>query len=211
MLFELRPFGDPATEQFFLLRLQRLVRIGRRHQLAFVLGEDAANGFALVGLARHDRQHAARGFLHRVFATIETQIGLARARSVTMPTGVGQDRTNVAIEANRLDGRMCYSATSTDGGDESERVEQSGSETKPRRFGIGQLTDKERSDRGRIGRPNGAGAVRSMIPVERSAVNRLPKRRTGRELRPAICRRQGDLSVGRARLARPTSRFGTKR
>jgi len=102
---------NPRFDLRHLRGLQRLVRLGRRHDLVFVLGDDALEERALVGLALDD----GRGFFLAVLVLargeeaglgVETQAGFARAGvgAVAMEAGVGEHRADVAVELHGVRG-----------------------------------------------------------------------------------------------------------
>ena len=97
---------DPAAEEFLLGGREGLVRLLVRHHVIFVLGEETFDDFALIGLAWDDRDGAALAGLQCVVAEIQTQAAFARLRveAVAMEAGVRHDRTDVAIEADRIGG-----------------------------------------------------------------------------------------------------------
>ena len=68
----LGPFGDPALEQAFCRRSERLCRLAAGHHLVGVVAEDAGDQLALVGLAGDDRL-LGEGRL----ADVEPEAGLA--------------------------------------------------------------------------------------------------------------------------------------
>ena len=101
MVLVFRAFGDPALEELLLLRRQLLMRIRRRHHLIWIGEEESLHEFAGVGLARYE------GFLfQRFLADIQAELGLAMARivAVAIEAVVGKDRTDVAIEFDRVGG-----------------------------------------------------------------------------------------------------------
>ncbi len=102
---------NPRFDLRHLRGLQCLVRLGRRHDLVFVLGDDALEERALVGLALDD----GRGFFLAVLVLargeeaglgVETQAGFARAGvgAVAMEAGVGEHRADVAVELHGVRG-----------------------------------------------------------------------------------------------------------
>ena len=102
---------DPSLDLRHLRGLQRLVRLGRGHDLVFVLGDDALEKRALVGLSFDD----GRGLFLAVLILprgeeaglgVETQAGLARAGvgAVAMEAGVGEHRADVAVELHGVRG-----------------------------------------------------------------------------------------------------------
>ena len=51
-------FGNPGTEDGFVLGRDWLLRLGRRHDVVRVFGEDAVDDFALIGLTGDDGEFA---------------------------------------------------------------------------------------------------------------------------------------------------------
>ena len=93
-------FGDPAAEEVDLGgRQPRLVRLGRRHELVLVVGHDALDQGADVGLARHERL-LGQGRL----PDVEPELGLAMrlVLAVAAETVIGEDGQDVPAEAHRL-------------------------------------------------------------------------------------------------------------
>ena len=70
----LRPLGDPAFEQFLLLAREHLLQARRRHHLLGIVGEDAVEHDARIGIARGDGTRLDGGI-----PLIEPEIGLATA------------------------------------------------------------------------------------------------------------------------------------
>jgi len=94
----LGPLVDPAAEQLDLMLGQfRLVRVGRRHQLVFVVRGDPLDQRAVLRLAGDD------GILNGRVAQVQTQLGLpvALIRTVAGVTPIRQQRPNLPIEINR--------------------------------------------------------------------------------------------------------------
>ena len=93
-------FGDPAAEDVDLRRGQpRLVRLGRRHELILVRGDDAFDERADLGLARDERFLGQGGF-----AEVEAQLALAvrLILAVAAEAVVGEDGEDVPAEAHGL-------------------------------------------------------------------------------------------------------------
>ena len=103
MRLVVRALTDPAFEQFFFGSRQREMRVRRRHQVVFVLGEDAADKFAVFDVAGFYDSHPVFEFLQRAVALIETQLGFARSgvRPVTAEATIREQRTNLEIEIHR--------------------------------------------------------------------------------------------------------------
>ena len=82
------------------------MRLLFRHDVFGVGREDALDDLALIRLAGYDRDRAALAGFQRVFAEIEAQAAFTglRIEAVAMETGVRHDRTDVAIEADRIGG-----------------------------------------------------------------------------------------------------------
>src|SRR5262249_2239682 len=96
---------NPPPQRLDLLRGQRAVRVGRRHDLVGVLAADAADDLALRGPAGNDHGPApllAEGALPGV----QTQGGPARAGvgAVAMEAVVGQDGQDVAGKLDTVGG-----------------------------------------------------------------------------------------------------------
>ena len=93
-------FGDPASQDVRLRRGEpSLVRLGRRHELVFVGGDDALDEFADVGFARDER------FLgQRRLPDVEAQLALSVrfVLAVASEAVVRKDWQHVAAEADRL-------------------------------------------------------------------------------------------------------------
>ena len=79
---------------------ERLVRLGRRHDLFLVVRLDTLDQRALVGLARDDRRRAVLALRRRVLEAVQPQLGLARPRiqPVAGVAIVGEDRLDVLVE-----------------------------------------------------------------------------------------------------------------
>ena len=103
----LRPLRDPTTNCFDLLRRQLLTAARRRHSLVVARGRDASEQFAFRRIARHEPTMSV-AVLEDLRIIIEPQLSLAlfRIGAVTLKTGVGQDRPDIAIEYQRLIGRL---------------------------------------------------------------------------------------------------------
>ena len=101
-------FGDPAPEEFLLGRRQRFVRFFLRHDIFGVVREDAFDDLALLGLAGDDGDLPALAGLQRFFTDIQAQAAFARLRieAVAMKAGVRHDRSDVAVEADDIAGRV---------------------------------------------------------------------------------------------------------
>ncbi len=85
---------DPTFEDFLLGGRHRAVRLGRRHDLVLILGEEALDQLAAGGIPR-DESLLFQGFL----TDIQTEFALALVRvgSVAIETVLGQDRANIPI------------------------------------------------------------------------------------------------------------------
>ena len=97
---------DPAAEEFLLRSGEGLVRLLVRHHVIFVLGEETLDDLALLGLARDDGDFAALAGLQRFGTDVQAQLTFSRlsVEAVAVEAGVRHDRTNVAIEADRIGG-----------------------------------------------------------------------------------------------------------
>ena len=97
-----RAFLDPALEQFDLLRLERLVLLGRRHHVVRVRGGETADHLALLRRARHHRDLARLRLPQRGLLEIEAQVGLelGRIRPVAGVAVLREDGSDVAVEIN---------------------------------------------------------------------------------------------------------------
>src|SRR5262249_27280952 len=101
--FVYRALGDPAFDRLLLPRGENLVSLFRRHRLVFVVREDAPVDLALFWLAGNDRDYARFRLLSRLFANVQAQSGLASilVRAVATVTGVGKNRADITIVADR--------------------------------------------------------------------------------------------------------------
>ena len=72
------------------------MRIGRRHEIVRILGEDAPDQLALVWFAGHDGLFGNRRLAH---VQAEFALALVRVRAVTIETVLGKNRPDVAIIA----------------------------------------------------------------------------------------------------------------
>ena len=90
---------DPIDEQGFLTGRQALSGVRRRHAEQFVLVADFGHQLAGRGVARHDRL-PRQGY----FAPVQPQVRLPRipVRAVAGEAVVGEDRTDIPVEANVL-------------------------------------------------------------------------------------------------------------
>ena len=90
----LGPGRDPALKHIFLLRGERLVDRGRRHDLLGVDRIDAGDQLAFLRVARRDGSR-----FDGSLAAVEPQIGLARGTigAVAREAVLGQDRPDVAV------------------------------------------------------------------------------------------------------------------
>ena len=88
-----------------------------RHEVVFVLGEDAFNDFRCLGLTWDDGNLPTLARLQGEFADVETEVSLARLRveAVAVETGVRHNRTDVAVEADGVIGLV--------GGDQGGQAE----------------------------------------------------------------------------------------
>src|SRR4030095_13495182 len=68
---------NPLLEQLFLLRLEHLMRLGRRHHVVGISCGDARPHFALLKAARHDGWFMLRRALENALLRVEPQSGLA--------------------------------------------------------------------------------------------------------------------------------------
>ncbi len=98
----LRAFGDPLPDGLFLRLGQRLVAVGRRHELGGRGGEDALNDGALIGIAGNDRGDPGAGRLERLLAQVEPHARHPRAlvRTVAAEARVGHDGPDVLVKAD---------------------------------------------------------------------------------------------------------------
>ena len=96
-----RTLLDPAFDDLFFRRAQRLVRLRRRHHLVLVVADNPQPRVALFQIPRHDRAHAieVRG---RAFRRVEPAIRLAslRIEAVAKIAFVRKDRPHVMIESD---------------------------------------------------------------------------------------------------------------
>ena len=87
-------FGDPALENLFLGGGDRAMRVGRRHDLLRILGEESLHQFARLGVARRE------GFLlQRHFADIKAELRLALVAvgAVAVEAVLGKNRAHVLV------------------------------------------------------------------------------------------------------------------
>ena len=97
VLLPRRAGGDPALEGRDLLQVERLVEVGRRHDVAGILAADPADELARVRVAGDE--HRERLLLH-VEAHIRLALGLVG--TVARVAVVGEDRPDVAREVDVL-------------------------------------------------------------------------------------------------------------
>ena len=101
MVLILGAFSDPTLEEFLLFGGKFLVRVGRRHHLIRIGEEEALHQFAGVGFTGYE------GFLlQRFLPDVESELRLAMAGvvAVAREAVVGKDRTDIAIEFDRVSG-----------------------------------------------------------------------------------------------------------
>ncbi len=103
VVFPVRAMGDPLAKQGDLLGLELLAGLDRRHHVVLVGMGDAADQFALGGLAGDDGESAGLGGLEGVGLEVEAELGLALAlvRAVAGEAVLGKDGADVAVEINR--------------------------------------------------------------------------------------------------------------
>jgi hypothetical protein len=65
-------FFDPLSDQIFLLRCEDFFELRRRHQVVFIVCEEAADNFAAFGIAGQNGLH-----LDGCFSHIQSQVSLA--------------------------------------------------------------------------------------------------------------------------------------
>jgi hypothetical protein len=86
---------DPLFQDVLLTLGELLVRIRRRHEVVFVIGEDAGDELAFAGFAGNE------GFgLHGLVSEVEPQIGLTMLRivAVAVEAVVAQNGPHIAVE-----------------------------------------------------------------------------------------------------------------
>ena len=118
-----RPFGDPTFERFDLLGRERLARIGRRHFLSRIVGENACDECRLGDVRRdHRATPVVRG--QCALARVEPQLGLTVCvvRTVTSKTVSSQDRPHVSHKVDGL--RSLRRRSVARGNDQREEQEQ---------------------------------------------------------------------------------------
>ena len=99
-----RALSDPLFHKRDLLRLQLLVRIRRRHEIVFVLRDEALEEVADLRLVFDDGGLLAVLGGEEACFGVEPQAGFARAwiGAVAVEAGVCEDGADVLVEANRL-------------------------------------------------------------------------------------------------------------
>ena len=92
--------GDPALEELPVLLAERVLRVRRRHDLLFVLREDALDQLALFGVSENNGGPAGLSSALRRLALIESQTGLAclLVRAVALETVLRQNGPNPGVE-----------------------------------------------------------------------------------------------------------------
>ncbi len=108
MLCIVRPFADPAFEEFDLPRAQFFPAFGRRHFFARVRGFHPADEFAFARLAAHDYGVSAE-ILKRPGFVVEPEpvrpaLAFGFVRAVAFEAFVGEDRPDVAGKIDGLRG-----------------------------------------------------------------------------------------------------------
>jgi len=119
----LRALGNPAAEDFFLRGSERRTRLRRRHVLFRVVGRDAIDQFARLGIARHD------GLLgDGDLALVEAELGFALAgvRAVAGEAVIGEDGADVAVEFDAGGGVILRRAAHRQRRYRTQRQEQDG-------------------------------------------------------------------------------------
>ena len=95
-----RALFDPASDQPYLIRRQRILVLCRRHQIVITgIGGDAKVDLALLRLARRDPDIPAK-VSKSAFLGVETiiRVPFLRIRPVAGETLRGENRTDIAIE-----------------------------------------------------------------------------------------------------------------
>ena len=92
---------DPLFEQRLLGGGQLLRMLGRRHRFIGIGRTNASDEFTLGDIARYDGGMSLVN-RSRTFGRVESQASFSRllVRSMTGPALVGQDWTDIAVEAN---------------------------------------------------------------------------------------------------------------
>src|SRR4029079_9483965 len=92
------PLVNPATQTIDLLWGEGMPGLSRRHSFVRIRVGDALNEKAVSGVARNDDAFLREGTVMRV--EMELGFALVFVRTVTGETVVGQDRQDVAVEAD---------------------------------------------------------------------------------------------------------------
>ena len=101
-----RTLGNPAAEDFLLLRSELPHFFGRRHHVIGIAGEQALHHFTLVRLARNDGLHPVV-FGQRAVASVEAAVGFAGilVEPVAAEAGIRENGAHVAVVLRLLQQR----------------------------------------------------------------------------------------------------------
>ena len=97
MFLVFRALDDPAFEQIFLPIGERLVRLGRRHDFRFIIGENPCDQIAFLWLARNEGPR-----LDGCITDIQAQVLLTVLfiRAVAVVAIFRKDGPDIAVEAD---------------------------------------------------------------------------------------------------------------
>ena len=97
-----RPLLDPLLDERNLLRLQFLLRLGRRHDVLPVLGEETEEQLAVVRLPRNDCNDPLAVGVDPALFHIQPELGLpfVFVRPVTGKAVLGENGTNIPVVAD---------------------------------------------------------------------------------------------------------------
>ena len=107
MVLILTALGDPGAEDGLVLGGYRLLRFGRRHDVVRVVGKDAVDDFALVGLTGDDGEFARLAFTVGRFREVEAEFTFTRmvVHAVASEAMLGEDRADFLVEVDGEEAR----------------------------------------------------------------------------------------------------------
>ena len=98
-----RPGVHPVDQQLSLFICQAFIRRGRWHPHVRVAGQNPANQFAVISIARFDDEQIV-AVLQQSILIIQTQVGFSRllVRAMTMKTGIAEYRPDIPRKVRAL-------------------------------------------------------------------------------------------------------------
>ena len=102
MWLPIGPLLNPGADERFLFRPEMLVRLDRRHPVAFFLAENPRHKLAVLHVARYDRLQARVGLAECAFLLVQpkTALALRFVRPMAGKALVGEDRPDVRVVAD---------------------------------------------------------------------------------------------------------------